>query len=92
MKTITRVSEKSLANLFGIFGVFYGLVTGVLLTVFSSIGGSVLGTSFVGFGILSIILAPIAYGVAGYLSGYVGAGIYNKLIVPKFGGIEIELE
>jgi len=92
MKTITSVSQKSLANLFGIFGVFYGLVTGLLLAAFSSIGGSILGTSVLGLGVLSIILSPVAYGGVGYLSGYVGANIYNKLIVPKLGGIEIELE
>jgi len=33
-----------------------------------------------------------SYGAIGYLSGYFGAAVYNKLIVPKLGGIEIELE
>jgi len=31
------------------------------------------------------------YGLIGYLSGYVGANIYNKIIVPKMGGVQIEL-
>lgn len=92
MKTITQIGQKSLANLFGIFGIFYGLIIGLFLALFSTIGSSIVGTSIPGLGILSVILSPIAYGAVGYVSGYVGANIYNKLIVPKFGGIEIELE
>lgn len=92
MKTITNISQKSLANLFGIFGLFYGIVVGVFLALFSSIGSSLVGTTIPGMGILAIVLAPIAYGAVGYVSGYLGANIYNKLIVPKLGGIEIELE
>jgi hypothetical protein len=91
MKTLTAIGKKSLANLFGIFGVFYGLIIGLFLTLFSSIGSSIVGSPIPGFGIASILLSPIAYGIVGYISGYVGAGVYNKIIVPKFGGIEIEL-
>ena len=92
MKTITSVSQKSLANIFGIFGVFYGLIIGLFLGLFSSIGSSLVGATIPGLGILSVILAPIAYGAVGYVSGYLSASVYNKIIVPKFGGIEIELE
>ncbi len=93
MKTITHVDQKSLANVFGLFGVFSGLVAGMLFYLTSSIAGSLLGIPSAGsLGMLTIIFSPISYGLVGYLSGYLGAGIYNKFIVPKFGGIEIELE
>jgi len=92
MKTITRIGQKSLANLFGIFGIFYGFIIGLFLTLFSTIGSSITGVEIPGLGILSIIVSPIVYGAVGYVSGYVGANIYNKIIVPKLGGIEIELE
>ncbi len=92
MKTITQISQKSLANLFGIFGVFYGIVIGLFLALFSSVGSSLVGTPIPGLGILSIVVSPVAYGAVGYVSGHLSAGIYNKLIVPKLGGIEIELE
>jgi len=92
MKTITQIGKKPLANLFGIFGIFYGLVIGLFLGLFSSIGSSITGTVIPGLGIASIIISPIAYGLVGYVSGYLSASIYNKIIVPKLGGIEIELE
>lgn len=92
MKTITQISQKSLANLFGIFGIFYGLIIGLFLALFSGIGSSLVGTSIPGLGILSMVIAPVAYGAVGYVSGHLGASIYNKIIAPKLGGIEIELE
>ena len=92
MKTITQIGRKSLANLLGISGIFYGLVIGLFLMLFSSIGSSIVGTTIPGLGVLSIILSPIVYGAVGYVSGYIGANIYNKIIVPKLGGIGIELE
>ena len=92
MKTITQIGPNSLAKISGIFGVFYGLVIGLLLAFFGRIGGSITGVAVPGLEIASIILSPIIYGAVGYVSGYLGAGIYNKLIVPKFGGIEIEIE
>ena len=96
MKTITHIYPKSVANVSGFFGVFSGLVAGIMFYLTSSIAGSLLGipsTGLVGgLGVLTIIFSPISYGLVGYLSGYVGAGIYNKFIVPKVGGIEIELE
>lgn len=95
MKTITRVDQKSLANVLGLFGVFSGLAAGIMFYMTSSIAGSLIGipkSGLAGMGILTIILSPISYGLIGYLSGYLGAGIYNKFIVPRFGGIEIELE
>ncbi|MBI2105247.1 hypothetical protein HYT56_00245 [Candidatus Woesearchaeota archaeon] len=92
MKTITQVGQKTLANLFGIFGVFYGVVIGLFLALFSNIGSSITGTVIPSLGIISIIISPIAYGAVGYVSGYFSASVYNKIIVPKLGGIEIELE
>ncbi|MBS3151055.1 hypothetical protein J4443_01605 [Candidatus Woesearchaeota archaeon] len=93
MKTITYVNQKSLANILGLFGFFSGLVSGIIFSLTSSIAESMMGIPLAtGLGVLTIVFSPIAYGAVGYVSGYIGASIYNKIIVPKMGGIEIELE
>lgn len=92
VKTITYVNQKSLARMLGVFGIFSGFVMGIFVGVFAGIGSSMTGFALPGFGFASIVFSTIAYGGIGYLSGYFGAAIYNKFIVPKLGGIEIELE
>jgi hypothetical protein len=46
---------------------------------------------FFGFGLVFSLLAPLFYGFMGFLTGVVGAFIYN-LVAKKFGGIEVEVE
>ena len=46
---------------------------------------------FLGFGLVFCLLAPIFYGIMGFLTGVVGAFIYN-LTAKKIGGIEVEVE
>ena len=91
MRTITHISKKPLANIFGIFGLFSGLFMGPMTAFIGNVGGAMIGFVSTTFSAISIIVMPILYGGIGYLSGYVFAGIYNKIIVPKMGGIEIEL-
>ena len=92
MKTINYIAKKPLANVFGLFGLFYGLIIGILMAIFATFGGAIMGgLKLPVFGGLSLLITPIIYGAAGYLSGYVAAQIYNKFIVPKLGGIQIEL-
>jgi hypothetical protein len=91
LKTITYVSKKSLANIFGIFGLFSGLFMGLMTAFIGNVGGAMIGFVSTTFSAISIIVMPIFYSGIGYISGYVFASIYNKVIVPKLGGIEIEL-
>ena len=77
----------------GIFGLFSGIVVGIFGGLFAGIGSSAIGFTIPGFGLAGLIVfSTISYGIIGYLGGYFGAAVYNKLIVPKFGGVEIELE
>lgn len=47
------------------------------------------GIMGMGFGL--IIIAPIMYGIMGFLVGVVGAFVYN-LVAGWVGGIEVEVE
>ncbi len=46
---------------------------------------------FAGFGLLFLVAIPIFYGVMGFITGIVGAAIYN-LFAKWIGGIEVEVE
>ena len=85
----------SLAKIMGIIYAFLGFIAGLFFSFFVLMGaflGSVLEDSpepLVGivFGVGSVVLFPILYGVL----GIVIAGIYN-LTAKWVGGLEIELE
>ncbi len=89
----------SLAKIMGIIYAFLGFIAGLFFSFFVLMGaflGSVLEDSpepLVGivFGVGSVVLFPILYGVLGFIGGIVIAGIYN-LTAKWVGGLEIELE
>ncbi|UCE66096.1 MAG: hypothetical protein JSU85_14795 [Candidatus Zixiibacteriota bacterium] len=89
----------SLAKIMGIIYAFFGFIAGLFFSFFALMGaflGSVLEDSpgpLVGmvFGIGSVVLFPILYGVMGFIGGIVTAGIYN-ITARWVGGLEIELE
>jgi hypothetical protein len=60
---------------FGIIGILVGLAKGE---------GSTIGLS------LLFVIAPLLYGVLGFLIGAIAAWVYN-LVAGRVGGIEIEL-
>ena len=94
MPRIKSVGVLSIAKISGIIYASIGLLFIPLALVVGLAGlasgqkGGVLG----GIGFLAMaILAPIFYGVLGFVSGAIGAFLYN-LAAKWVGGIEIELE
>jgi len=98
MQEIQRIGVWSLSKLYAVIGAIVGLIAGIFIAVIgmiiSSAVSSTAGTSavvpFAGFGIFSIILLPIIYGVLGLISGAVGAVVYN-LVAKMIGGMEVEI-
>lgn len=92
MKTIKRVSSKSVAKLVGLMYAIFGFVFGLLMFVMSLFSYSEeTGVIGVVFGIAAPVFLPILYGVGGWIGGYISGGIYN-LLAKRVGGIEIEIE
>lgn len=104
MKEVKRVDVISLAKIYGLVMAVGGLVLGILVTVFSALlGGLAAGInrpgpagfgSMLGFGsmgIFGIVFIPIMLGVLGFISGAVGAIIYNN-VADFIGGVKLELE
>jgi len=93
MQEVKRIGVMSAAKLMALAGVLFGLIVGVLIAVFSSAipgAAEVPGGFIYGLGLLSIIIFPIFYGVIYFISGALGALIYN-LLAGWIGGIKIEL-
>lgn len=100
MKRITKLDILSIGYVYGIIGVCFGLILGLLITALSLIfsgafntagmgGNAATGGFMVGAG--SFIVMPIVYGIGGFIAGVVIAFIYN--LAAKFtGGIALKLE
>jgi hypothetical protein len=93
---IRRVGVVSLgmwaAAVYGGLGLLMGLVA-AFATLFGLSSGSaasgLLG-GLVSFGVAAVIVAPLVYGICGFLTGVLGAALYN--LGARFtGGVEIEL-
>jgi len=90
MKKITRINPKSLAKVFGALYAIMGFIGGL---IFALIGIVTAASGQMGglFGLVSLLLLPLLYGMMGLVFGYITALLYN-LIAKKIGGVEIELE
>jgi hypothetical protein len=91
MQKIRKIGILSVARISAItsavIGIFIGLIY-FLIGIFLFVSGSYIIGSLM---LSSIILAPLGYGILGFLSGLIMAWVYN-IVARKFGGIEIELE
>jgi len=86
---IKRLGVMSCGKVFGALYGGFGLIAGVIVTVFALAGLSGDGGGAM-FGALAIILLPLIYGIAGFIGGIIMAALYN--IAAGFaGGIEMEI-
>lgn len=83
-------SAKMSMILSGLFGIFIGLIYGVLLFAVVLANEKNVGLAIL-VGVLFIIGFPLLYAGFGFVSGAVFAWLYN-LLAPKIGGIEMTFE
>jgi hypothetical protein len=95
--TITRIGPLSLAKIVALVYGVIGLLIGAVISLFALIGAAFAGAAaqpinspLVGliFGVGSVILLPIFYGLAGFVTSLIAAWLYN-VIAARVGGIEI---
>jgi hypothetical protein len=101
--TIKRFGVISVAKIYGlllfvvglIIGVIYGLIFILFGAAMTAVGpgreAAASGVSSVVIGIIMMIAIPLFYGVLGFISGAIGALIYNA-VAGVIGGIKFELE
>ncbi len=95
---IKSVGPVSCAKITGTLYAIIGLFVGIAVSLVSLVGGlASRNTSvpnpglFAAFGVGSVILFPILYGVFGFVATLIGAWLYNVL-AGIVGGIQIDLE
>jgi|SRR5580704_1691433 hypothetical protein len=94
MHIIKSVGVLSVAK---IMGLIYGCLGLIAIPFFLLIGlaGSLAGkqqSPFAGMiGLVLALLAPILYGVMGFIMGAIGAALYN-LFAKWIGGIEVQVQ
>ena len=100
---IRRVGVMSVAKLMGVLYGGIGLLIGVLFALFSMVGGGAMlagagggdaamgGGMMMGMGLGFLVMAPIFYGLAGFIGGAITGWLYN-LAAGWVGGIEIETQ
>ena len=93
---VRRIGVLSLAKMMGALDALIGLIIGACVSLFAVLGAALMhsygssdGQFKMLFGVGSIILFPILYGVIGFITGLIGGALYN-LLAAIVGGIEIE--
>jgi hypothetical protein len=97
---LNRIGPLSCAKMAGVLYAALGLIFGFFVSAAALFGvaigaaaGDEPGMAVLGllFGVGAVVVLPIVYGLAGFLSALVGAALYN-LAARVTGGIELELE
>ena len=101
MMTVRRFGVLSVGGITGILYAILGLIFGLLYAIIVTSIGAITETGSVypgldsgGIGmvwLVGIIIAPIIYGVIGFIFTIISAALYN-VIAPRIGGIKVELE
>ena len=85
MKKLKSIDAKSVFRVSLVLGAVAGLLVGLVLMVTEFIDQRYLQ------GIVTLIIAPILYGVMGALVNAFMAKVYN-MVAERLGGIQIDLE
>lgn len=98
---LKRIGVLSAGKVSGILYAGMGLIIGLIFSLVAVVGSAIGSMSDSGgaegallgmlFGLGAVIFMPIFYGLIGFLTGIVGAFLYN-LVASVAGGIELELE
>jgi hypothetical protein len=100
MATIKRIGPGSAFKIGSVVYAIFGLVVGIAMALFSlmigslgSLAGNMAPSARLlgfGFGLGSIIVVPIMYGIIGGIGGAIGALLYN-LAAGWVGGLEVDI-
>ena len=99
---IRRVGVMSMAKLMGVLYGGLGLLIGAAFALISIVGGGAMlagggeegalgGGMMMGMGVAMIVIAPVFYGLTGFLAGALTGWLYN-LAAGWVGGIEVDIQ
>jgi hypothetical protein len=89
---VNRVGPLSCAKIVGLLYVILGLIMGGIVSLFAMTLGFVPGGDPANpvFGAAAVVLFPVLYGVAGFVTTLIAAWLYNGL-AGLVGGVEIDV-
>jgi len=91
MAVIKSIDIISWAKIHALFGIVFGFIYGVLFAVIgAAIGFHRAMPGVTAFGLMSIIIFPIIFGIIAFICGAIMAFLYN-FFASKIGGVQIEL-
>ena len=91
MAVIKSVEIMSWAKIHALFGIVFGLIYGIMVgLIFTAVGVSMDRGGMTAFGIASVIIFPIIFGIMAFIGGAITAFLYN-LFAARIGGIQVEL-
>ncbi len=91
MAVIKSIDIISWAKIHALFGIVFGFIYGVLFAVIgAAIGFHRAMPGVTAFGLMSIIIFPIIFGIMAFICGAIMAFLYN-FFASKIGGVQIEL-
>lgn len=85
MKRLSSLGVSSVFKMSLVLGASAGVLAGLVLMVAAFIDGKYME------GVVTLVLAPILYGVIGAVVNALMAWLYNK-VAERLGGIELHLE
>ena len=91
---IKRIRPKSFGKILAVTYAVFGFIGGLFFLVIAigaQNGSDTTGAPPIIFGLAAPIALPLLYGVFGFLTGVIGAWIYN-VAAKRVGGIEIETD
>lgn len=83
---VRKIGVMSFAKTWAVLNALFGVVTGLIFSVFSLLGVAI-GFSF--FGVFSILVLPVLYGFIGFFWGILMAFFLN-IALGIAGGIDLQ--
>lgn len=94
-RILRKIGVFSLGKIYGVVSAVMGLIFGAIITIMSLALGSGMGNNGGAagliFGVGSIIVLPIFYGIFGFIAGLIVALVFNA-VSGVIGGLEVEVE
>jgi len=93
-RRIKRIAPLQLGKMLAILYGFIGLIFIPFFLMMSLIGTQMPAqqrTGILAFGLGFALFMPVMYAVMGFITGVLGAGLYN-LVAGWIGGIEVQVE
>jgi hypothetical protein len=88
---LRKVGVLSLGKIMLIIGAIYGFIGGLFIGAASTSATASASNPFISIlGWWAVLALPVIYGIAYFVSGIIGAWIYN-LVAAKIGGVQLHL-